>query len=177
MTFYPSHKKNDDLMFQTLYDSYKKRVYGIVAQKIKEKDDVLDIMQNIFFHLWIYKESLTPSNTEGIIIKTCKQEISNFVSRQKKHPYSHHDHASDLQIVDDSDAAFEAQLQKEAQITVLKLGIELLPASTKQIFTMNKLEGITQQKIADHLDMSRKAVQKQVSKALLFLKKNQHKDS
>ncbi|AZB25145.1 MULTISPECIES: RNA polymerase sigma factor [Bacteroidota] len=174
MSLFSRNKNSYDIMFQKIYETYRKRVFDIAIAKVKDRDDALDIMQNVFFHVWKYKASLTSANTESIIIKTCNQEISNFASRKKKQPFLLE--ISDLQLQDDSSDALETQLEKEEMLNAVHLSIELLPTARKQIFKLNKLDGIKQEKIADHLHLSTKAVENQVYKAMSFLR-NYHKKS
>ncbi|KKO89167.1 hypothetical protein AAW12_23870 [Sphingobacterium sp. Ag1] len=174
MTFYTNHTSTPDHMFQSLYETYNNRVFGIVIGRIKDRDDALDVMQNIFFHLWTTRDSLTKENTERIVIKTCIQEISNFYSKQKKQPFLRD--AAEVQLSDESLELLEEKLQKEERLKSMEFSIELLPTPRKQIFKMNKLEGISQEKVAHHFNLSRKAVEKQISKAMVFLKKH-HKTS
>jgi len=170
MSLFSRNQNNSDVMFQTIYDTYWNRMFAIVARKIKDQDDVLDIMQNIFFHLWIYRNSLTKQNAESIVIKTCVQEISNFFSQQKKHPVTME--ITNVQLSDDSPDQLQAILEKEEELRILRINIELLPLTRKKILTMNKFEGITQEKIANNLNLSTKAVKKQISKAIDFLREH-----
>lgn len=174
MSLFSNHPSPADRMFQNIYETYKNRVFAVVASKIRDRDDILDIMQNVFFHLWIYRESITKENSESIIIKTCKQEISNFISLQKKQSIIQE--SAHIKLSDDSDEMLEAALEKEEQLNAVQLSMELLPIPRKQILTLNKMEGITQEKIADQFGLSKKAVEKQISKAVQFLR-NRHKKS
>ena len=156
-------------MFQKIYETYRVRVFDYIAGKVKDRDDTCDIMQNVFFHLWLHKESLG-INTENIIFKTCNQEISNFFALKKKQPSI--SNSQDIEIPDESADQLKEQYDKEEQLNTIQINIELLPAPRKQILTMNKLEGISQEKIADRLNLSKKAVKKQISKAILFLRES-----
>ena len=48
--------------------------------------------------------------------------------------------------------------------------MELLKPKCKEIFWLHKFEGLTQQEIADHLDISKRAVEDNISRALRTLK-------
>ncbi|MDR6513711.1 sigma-70 family RNA polymerase sigma factor [Chryseobacterium camelliae] len=158
-------------MFQQIYDTYWNRMFALVARKVKDRDDVFDIMQNIFFHLWLYRHSLNQQNSESVIIKTCVQEISNYYTSLNRLPFT--SEISTIQLADDSTEQLHAQADKEKELELLKLNIDQLPPTRRKIFTMNKCEGITQEKIASDLNLSPKAVKKQIEKALIFLRENQ----
>jgi len=172
MPLFSHHPNNSDFMFHTIYDTYWNRIFAIVSRKVKDRDDILDIMQNIFFHLWIYRKSLTQKNSESIIIKTCSQEISNYFSQQKKLPYT--SEIENVQLSDDSEEQLQTILEEEEQLELLKINIELLPTRRQKILTMNKIEGITQENIANNLNLSPTAIKKQISKAIAFLRERQN---
>lgn len=161
-------------MYKSIYNTYRERVFHYINGKVKDRNDIRDIAQNVFFHLWEYKESLGGANTENIIFKTCNQEISKFFKTQRKHIFENNYNISETP--DDAVDQLNSKLIKEQQLQAMQDSIELLPTSSKKMFTMNKLEGVTQEKIAVQLNLSKKIVQKQISEALIFLQ-NFHKNS
>ncbi|AZB17479.1 sigma-70 family RNA polymerase sigma factor [Chryseobacterium indologenes] len=174
MTFFSNHIIDVEDMYKSIYNTYRERVFHYIKGKVKNRNDIRDIAQNVFFHLWEYKESLGGTNTESIIFKTCNQEISKFFKTQRKHVFEN-DHAIP-ETPDDAVDQLDSKLKKEQQLQAVQDSIELLPASSKKMFTMNKLDGVTQQKIAAELNLPKKTVQKQISEALIFLQ-NFHKNS
>jgi len=135
---------------------------------MKDRNDARDITQNVFVHLWQYRDLLGGSNTENIIFKTCNQEIADFLTAQNRNPTS----TSYDDQTDDSIEALNLKMEKEHLLIALEANIDLLPPTRKQIFTMNKLEGIKQEKIANELNLSKKGVKKQIEKAMTFLRSN-----
>ncbi|WP_183043922.1 RNA polymerase sigma factor [Sphingobacterium siyangense] len=161
-------------MYKSIYNTYRERVFYYINGKVKDRNDIRDIAQNVFFHLWEYRESLGGANTENIIFKTCNQEISKFFKTQRKHIFEKNYNIPETP--DDAVDQLDSKLIKEQQLQAMQDSIELLPTSSKKMFTMNKLEGVTQEKIAVQLNLSKKIVQKQISDALVFLQ-NFHKNS
>ncbi|SIT15979.1 sigma-70 family RNA polymerase sigma factor [Chryseobacterium gambrini] len=174
MTFFSKHIIDVEDMYKSIYNTYRERVFHYINGKVKDRNDIRDIVQNVFFHLWEYKESLGGANTENIIFKTCNQEISKFFKTQRKHIFENNYNIPETP--DDAVDQLDSKLIKEQQLQAMQDSIELLPTSSKKMFTMNKLEGVTQEKIAVQLNLSKKIVQKQISEALIFLQ-NFHKNS
>lgn len=161
-------------MYKSIYNTYRERVFHYIRGKVKDRNDIRDIAQNVFFHLWEYKESLGGANTENIIFKTCNQEISKFFKTHRRYVFENNYNIPETP--DDAVDQLDSKLIKEQQLQAMQDSIELLPISSKKMFTMNKLEGVTQEKIAVQLNLPKKIVQKQISEALIFLK-NLHKNS
>ncbi|SIS61570.1 RNA polymerase sigma-70 factor, ECF subfamily [Chryseobacterium ureilyticum] len=174
MTFFSKHITDVEDMYKSIYNTYRERVFQYIRGKVKDRNDIRDIAQNVFFHLWEYRESLGGANTENIIFKTCNQEISKFFKTQRKHVFEKNYNIPETP--DDAVDQLDSKLIKEQQLQAMQDSIELLPTSSKKMFTMNKLEGVTQEKIAVQLNLSKKIVQKQISDALVFLQ-NFHKNS
>ncbi|WP_426477500.1 RNA polymerase sigma factor [Chryseobacterium sp. CBSDS_008] len=174
MNFSPKHITDAEDMYKLIYHTYRERIFDYIKGRVKNRNDIRDISQNVFFHLWEYKEVLGGPNTENIIFKTCKQEISKFFAVQQKQALR--DDYGILDKPDDSLDQLDAKLLREEQLKAMQESIEMLSPSSKRMFTMNKLEGVTQGKIAVQLNLPKKTVQKQISKAMLFLK-NLHKNS
>lgn len=174
MNFSSKHITDAEDMYKLIYHTYRERIFDYIKGKVKNRNDIRDISQNVFFHLWEYKEALGDTNTENIIFKTCNQEISKFFAAQQKQTLGN-DYGI-LEKLDYSLDQLDDKLIKEEQLKAMHDSIEMLPPTSKQMFTMNKLEGVTQEKIAVQLNLSKKTVQKQISKAMIFLK-NIHNNS
>ena len=59
--------------FEKIYLDYKHKVYFFVKKFISTTEDVEDVVQEIFVHLWKHSSSLKNSQTlESIIFKTEK---------------------------------------------------------------------------------------------------------
>lgn len=174
MKFFPKHIIDVEDMYKLIYNTYRERIFHYIKGKVNNRNDIRDISQNVFFHLWEYKEALGGTNTENIIFKTCNQEISKFFGVQQKQALrTNYDIPENP---DDSVDQLDAKLIEEEQLKAVQDSLEMLPLSRKQMFTMNKLEGITQEQIAFQFNLPKKTVQKQISKAMIFLK-NFHNNS
>lgn len=76
------------------------------------------------------------------------------------------------EISDDSSfEEFDERIEHEMAMDKLQQDIELLPELRREILILNKFEGVSQQEIAERYAMSRSAVENQISKAIIFLKK------
>ncbi len=166
--FSGNNKTNTENMYKMIYNTYKDRIFYYISGRMKDRNDARDITQNVFVHLWQYRDLLGGSNTENIIFKTCNQEIADFLTAQNRNPTS----TSYDDQTDDSIEALNLKMEKEHLLIALEANIDLLPPTRKQIFTMNKLEGIKQEKIANELNLSKKGVKKQIEKAMTFLRSN-----
>ena len=154
--------------FKAVLEKYNKAVFSFVAYRVRNREDVLNVMQNVFIHLWKYRNDLD-SRTESIIFKTCTQEI--FKHYKKEHPNTVSIEDLEIQLVDNSEEELNLLLERERLFDSLFAVLNLVPDRRRQIFMMNKLEGKTEKEIAIEMDLSKSAVRNQISKTILFLKK------
>ncbi|WP_333852942.1 RNA polymerase sigma factor [Epilithonimonas sp.] len=153
-------------LFEKLYSDYKNQVFFFVKKYIHGQDDVEDIVQDIFVHLWKYKESLD-KNKEAIVFKTAKQEIANFY-RKNKLSFSDFNEEFHLSIVKDEYDEEEFKSQSEQAEKLLKL----IPEKSKSLFLKHKIDGLSYSQIAKESSISKNAVAKHVNKVLDILKTN-----
>lgn len=167
MKFFSRHINNEEQRYKDIFEKYYTQVFMHIARKVTVRENVTDITQNVFSHLWEYRKSLD-KNTENIIFNTCNQEISKFFKAQQKSPITEVNSLD--QKSDDADEQLINKLIIEDRLQTITKNIDSLPPLRKKIFTMNKLEGITQEAIADQLQIPQYKVKHHVSQAMLFLK-------
>lgn len=161
--------ENEQYLFKEFFLKYNRRVFLFLSSKIANRDDVMDVTQNVFIHLWKYRKDLNNDNVEKIIFKTCNQEISSFYLVKNKQNFYEND--VDLNnISDETQENLDLMLLKEQKISDIFTWVDMLPDKRKKIFIMNKVEKITHEQIAIEMSMSKAAVSKQITKAMLFLK-------
>ncbi|WP_165835266.1 RNA polymerase sigma factor [Chryseobacterium viscerum] len=172
MTFFKKHiiEKSS---FEGLYYHYNHQIFTCISRSIENRDDVMDVMQEVYIHLWEYREKLLAENAESIIFNTCKQKISKFYRTTNRQPFFE-EMASDY--ADPSPEELKSVNKKEQHLYELEKSVKLIiPPLRRKIFTMNKLEGIIQEEIAVRLNIPKSTVKHHLSEAMLFLK-NHHKN-
>ncbi|MBT2621919.1 sigma-70 family RNA polymerase sigma factor [Chryseobacterium sp. ISL-6] len=171
MTFFLKHINIEWGFYNEFYNRYKIPVFQYISRAIQNEDDVLDVMQNVFIHLWEYRDQLSNENLEHIIFHTIKQNVAQFYRKSKKQPFCS---VKDIEYADNSFKELLEKETREQQLDAIEESLKLLPPARKEIFMMNKFDGVTQDQIAKQFNISKSAVENQISKAMLFLKK-QHK--
>jgi RNA polymerase sigma-70 factor (ECF subfamily) len=167
--FFSRHINKEEQRYKDIFEKYYAQVFTHIARKVKGRENVTDITQNVFSHLWEYRKSLG-KDTENIIFNSCKQEISKFFKTQQKSLIS--EVRSLDQKSDDADEQLISKLINEDRLQTITKTIDSLPPLRKKIFTMHKLESIKQKAIADQLQIPQYKVKHHISQAMLFLKNN-----
>jgi RNA polymerase sigma-70 factor (ECF subfamily) len=92
---------------------------------------------------------------------------------QIKHSQIRRDHHANIyQSQKNSEAYVDDKLEEtELEQKIFSI-IQTLPSQCKKIFEMSRFEGVTNQEIADKLELSKRTVETQISKALKVLRTN-----
>lgn len=155
--------------FKEIYDLYKHQVYFYIKKSIKNSDDIEDITQEVFIHLWKHRDSLKNKNTlDSVIFKTCNQEISNFYRKNRLEfdAYDENISTDDHPIYDD-----EENLDEE-KITKMNILLNKLPEDSKDMIVLNKVEKVSLTEIGEDYNLSKSAIEKRINKTITFLRSN-----
>lgn len=155
--------------FKKIYSDYKHQVYFFVRKYISGQEDIEDVVQEIFIHLWKHDAQLMKSeHPESIIFRTAKQEIANFYRKNKMIFASDPDIIAGLEETEEESEA----ISKEEKLNQIERLLDELPVRNKDFLLRNKLENVSYVKIAEENNMSKTAVEKRINKALAYIRTN-----
>ncbi|SHF12434.1 RNA polymerase sigma factor [Pedobacter caeni] len=159
-------KHGDHQAFKSLFESCHYKLYQFCYRFTNDRDTAEDIVQNIFIHIWNNRAKLNEQTpVEAILFKTAKQEISNWYRSLKNQEERIEDDAMIAEEEDTEDPHL-AELQKDYLYKLL----DKLPDRRREIFMLHRFDGLTCQEIAQHLEISKSAVENQIGLALAYLR-------
>jgi RNA polymerase sigma-70 factor (family 1) len=131
-------------------------------------DIAREIVQDFFVRLYEKQHSLSISiSVKSYLYRSvfnCCINYLNQKSLQDKHLKS-------IDLDKDDENSLENEINTvELQYQIYKV-IDELPAKCKQIFKMNRIEGLKNEEIAAQLNLSKRTVETQISKALKILRR------
>ncbi|CAA9203135.1 RNA polymerase sigma factor [Flavobacterium collinsii] len=161
-------RAGDDSSFKEIYDLYHYKVFCFVKKYTAQLADAEDVTQNVFIHLWKYRNKVDPAiDLEAILFKSSKQEISKWYKKQNRIFSVENDQLiKELDIVSETDDDITSKLEEIEHL------LNQIPEKRRKIFSLHKFEDRSYKEIAVEMDMSQSAVANQISKTLQFLRKN-----
>lgn len=154
--------------FNQIYERYYAVLYAHAYRKLQNKEEVRDILQNLFVYIWNNKENLNVnSSLSAYLYTSVRNRILNFIRDTKVRAQ----YATSLQeFAEKGENLVENQLQEKELIRIVEQEIAQLPPQMRLIFEMSRNLEMSHQEIANELNISSLTVRTQVRNALRILR-------
>lgn len=158
-------KKGDYESFTFLMDKYYKSLCGYAKLLTNDYYKSEDIVQNVFIKIWVNRNKINSHVTiKRYLYKSVYNEFIDQYRKNKPLVYLEKKHIKAVnQIVNEKDGLLDNLILK------LDSEIEKLPKKCKNIFLLNKKDGLTHTEIADYMNISVKTVEGHMSRAFKIL--------
>ena len=159
-------QNGDSSAFDALYNQYWDVVYSNAYKRVKDMDVAKDITQEIFFKLWNNRVTAKIKNLPAYLQTAVKNAVYNWFERTKKYiPVT--ELIIDTEVSADS---ADSRVLKNELLRTFEAQVKKLTSSQQVIFKMRYDQDDTTAEIALKLGISRKTVQNQIGKSLVFLR-------
>ena len=154
--------------FRKLFDIYYDKIFAFTFGFLKSRDDANDLTQEVFIKIWRRRERLAEvRNLDTYIFVITKNTIYDFF--ETRYSKISIDSVSDVDLVNDANP-IDFLVEKELQENIEKV-LQRMPTQRRRIFRMSREEGLTNNEIAERLNLSTKAIEYHLSLALKELRK------
>jgi RNA polymerase sigma-70 factor (ECF subfamily) len=153
-----------EFLFKSFYSPLCKAVYKIV----RDTDACEDIVQEVFYKVWRNRDALDLSKSvKSYLYRSAINTALNYLEKQKRNVELDENEVigTKLSANTTEDILNSSELEQK-----INSAINELPSRCKTVFMMSRFEEMSYQEIADTLEVTVKAVEKQMSKALQILR-------
>ena len=161
-------KNGDQTAFELIFHFYYPGLVIYSAQFLKDRAEAEEVVQDFFVRLWQKHQHLIPADSLKNYLFSSVRNGSLNVLKHKKIEEKYLKEMLDLtahHLAYDPDLYVVSELQEK-----IKSGIDGLPGQCRKIFIMNRIQGIKNEDIALELEISKRTVETQISKALKLLR-------
>jgi RNA polymerase sigma-70 factor (family 1) len=145
-------RKGDKKAFRVIYDRYHKSLFLIARQFLKDRHMAEDAVQDIFIKLWLTKEGLDPEKSIKSFLFTClKNHVLNMIRNQKRRILAAYELKECHHPISN---CTEDGMQYSEYRQILKSGIDEMPEKRREIFRLKMNDGLTNDQIAQKLEIS-----------------------
>jgi RNA polymerase sigma-70 factor (ECF subfamily) len=140
----------------------------VVYRVINDADYAEDIVQEIFTDIWRKRESINVQSSLRAYLRRASVNRSLNHIRKQRMKFDENEEA----IIDIESNTINGQQGMERDELEQRIHdcIDALPPKCKLVFSLSRFENMSYQEIADHLEISIKTVENQISKALRILR-------
>src|SRR3569833_2745811 len=160
--------KGDQLAFAQIYDRYKFILHAHTLNKLRDREEARDIIQEVFTYLWSkHDEIIISGNLSGYLYGAVRHAILNKITRRQVQE-KYLDSLKEFSVLDN--VLTDHRIRENQLREHIEKEIRMLPPRMREVFELSRNEHLTHREIAWKLEISEQTVSKQITNALRILK-------
>lgn len=146
-----------------IYNRYWRKLFSLAYYHLQNQQDAEDVVQTVLTSIWLRKENLSIDCLENYLASAIKYSIYQFIAKRdkKEKAFSQLKLASGTELPQIDTSFLKQMIDHE---------VNKLPQRCRIIFMYSREYGFSNREIADKLNITQKAVEKQITKALHHLR-------
>ncbi len=170
-----SFVKGDEKAFECLFERYHRRLYGFLYSLLKSTEDAEEIVQDTFVKIWENRHRFREEYTfESFLFKIAKNSFLNL--NRKKINRKIFQEQYGLAFEWSQNTTEDYLLFKETR-EIIDAIVEEMPPKRREIFILQKIDGLSRKEIAEKLGISIITVDSHLLKANIHMKESLKKYS
>jgi RNA polymerase sigma-70 factor, ECF subfamily len=161
-------KNGDQTAFELLFLFYYPGLVVYSRQFTADHSEAEEIVQDFFVRFWQKHKQVIPSDSlKNYFFSSVKNSCLNFLKHKKieERYIKEMVELSNHHLLYEPDLYIASELQEK-----IRNGINNLPEKCREIFIMSRIRGFKNEDIAAELNLSKRTVETQISKALKVLR-------
>jgi RNA polymerase sigma-70 factor (ECF subfamily) len=161
-------RSGDHAAFTEIHNRFWEILINAAYQRLKSREAAEEAVQDIFVSLYVRREEVRPKGGLEAYLKTALKFKVIDAYRAQQTYYTHLDsiiYESKLQSAEHDQESEIREMRNRINIAAAKM-----PEKCREVFLLSKMEQLSQQEIADRLDISVSTVKKHIHKALGILR-------
>jgi RNA polymerase sigma-70 factor (ECF subfamily) len=167
--------------FSELYINYYLRLVHFAADYVISEEDAENIVQDVFLQLWENRASLNHVENMNaylfrLIKNKCLDHLRHEILVEKYNSEMKSSYDKELFLKMQSLSQFEDNIFDDNKLSkIVNTAIASLPTKCRQIFILNRVDGLKYKDISEKLSISENTVENQMSIALKKLREKLEK--
>ncbi|MBU2906612.1 RNA polymerase sigma-70 factor [Arenibacter algicola] len=155
----------DPKAYDLLMEFYYQNLCAYAQSLCQDHALAEDIVQNVFVKMWDKRKKINPDlSIKSYLYKSVYNEFIDQYRKNKPVIYLEKKYYEAIDLVVDIEPE-----ELDNLIKLMNIEIENLPSKCKEIFLMNKKEGLTHTEISEYLNISTKTVEGHITRAFKIL--------
>lgn len=167
MSSKPNYKRISSKEYRELFNEYYDSIRNFLYFKTSDSNLAEDVAQDAFLKLWEIRDKIDLKTVRSWLYTVAGNMAINRLKRQQLQ-YKFINQADKKSRTNDPQFLMEMD---EFQVKLQKV-LEKIPEGSREVFLMNRIEGLKYREISERLGIGMKAVEKRMSKALQIIRDN-----
>ncbi len=161
-------RENSEQGFANIYNHYWTKLFSVAYNYTRSREAAQEIVQEVFVSLWLQRGSLSVhTSLYGYLLGAVRNRIYDHIDKQTvRAHYQLQVTRSALPLVNSTEEQISFQELEE----LLAKQVSTLPDTTQRIFILSRFDGFSNSEIAQQMQLSVKAVEYHLTKALKHLR-------
>lgn len=162
-------RNGDEKALRSIFDQHYSLLIGDIYRILPDEDTCQDLAQEVFVELWRKRESLDiHSSLRAYLRRAAVNRALNFLKTQRRTLLDDAEKFADAP--DTSAHEISIQEKQENLEQALHAAIDQLPEKCRIVFSLSRFENRSHKEIAEHLGISVKTIENQITKAMKMLR-------
>ena len=161
-------KEGDKVALTEIYKRYHGVLYSHAYRRLPDREEVRDIIQELFVYLWTNREQLhmTTSLSSYLYAAVRNRVLNQYRNRKVRDNFA----ASLQEFIDQGENVIEDEMREKELGLLVEHEIAALPHQMRLVFEMSRKLEMSHNEIAAALNLSPHTVRNQVHNALKILR-------
>jgi len=153
--------------FEDIFILYFRRVKVFIGGIIKSDVDAEELAQDVFIKLWLNREQIDVNKSiNAYLYAIARNATFNYL----KHKNVEQSYLSGYKQNEDVDTPEEIYFAREIKL-LIEMTVTQMPVQRRRIYSLSRDKGISNEDIANQLNISKKTVENQLSLAVKEIRK------
>ncbi|GHE73310.1 RNA polymerase sigma factor [Roseivirga thermotolerans] len=171
MDFSQAKHSCDEFIYNALFRSIAPLLRNFLYARYKDVEKANDMVQEAFLALWKNCSNVLPAMAKAYVFRVAQNQMLKSIDKEKtKDKHIHFIQKSTNYETPHYQLEF-SEFDRKVQAAITSL-----PEGQREVFLMNRIEKLTYTEIAELLEVSVKAVEKRMHKALQKLRADIHEN-
>lgn len=154
---------DNEQAFNQIYHRYWRKLYALAFQRLRSKQAAEDVVQEVLAGVWQRRHSTLISHLESYLAAATRYAVFRQLSKEAAQ-------ASVITRTQEKEPVFDEIQDVRLLEQMVQKEVNKLPEKCRLVFQYSRDLGLTNKEIAGSLDISQKAVEKHITKAIRTLR-------
>lgn len=154
--------------FDSLFMFYQPKVKAFLKGFMKDEDETSDMAQEIFYRIWVNRNTISQvTSFKSYLFRMAR----NMIYDHYEHSLVEENYKEKLSAKPSYTDLIEDELYAKDLELLIDISISQMPEQRRRVFRMSRKEGLSNEEIAQQLQINKRTVENHITQALADLRR------